>query len=223
MKAVKASDLLDSSFLSNMVAVSKVNQKSSKFSFVYSDFMKDVALHIFCMAGRAAYETLHRNLPGVIPRLRSTQYRLAQQARPNEGEFLFEQIKAKMIENGEVLQVIVADDDTKLQEALRYDSRTNTVLGLKLPLGPQGTPIRSSFEFTCFAAVRAFVESNPQSTYVKLMTVQSISPGSRVYQLVMYGTRGSDKSDDTFARWNYVWESFATIGVIVKCKLPDFR
>lgn len=130
LKAAEASDLLDSHFLSNMVALSKVNQNSSRFRYVYSDFMKDVALHIFCSAGRTAYETLYRNLPGVFPRLRSTQYRLAEQDRPNEGEFPFEKIKAKMLQNDEILEVNVADDDTKLEEAMRYDSRTNTVIGL---------------------------------------------------------------------------------------------
>lgn len=120
-------------------------------------------------------ETFYLNLKGSLPILSTVQKTLSKRIRTEEGRFRFKEIKQRMVENGEELHVVISEDDTKISERLRYDNRTDEVLGLQLPLDDDGKPISGSLKFTSLAAVQAYIAKYPRTTYAKLMTVRSKS------------------------------------------------
>lgn len=214
----KCGPILEPSFLQGMYRHAISNQSKSKNAFRFDDHMKSVALYMYAVSGRAAYETFHANLPGSLPHVATVARALSEIEGLVEGKFRFCEIKASMIARGEELVVHVFRDDTKITERLRYCSASNEVFGLKLPLDEDGKPICGSFEFTTFAAVQKYISEHPMSSYAKLMTVRSLTPNSSIHVIVIYGTRGSDTSEDVFARLKFVVEQFKSIGVEVICK-----
>lgn len=218
LEGAKAETLAHPHFLLDMLQHSIKNQSKSKHCASYTEHMKNVALCIFGTAGRLSYETLHLNLRGSLPSLSTVRGMLAQQERTNEGEFRFEPIKRRLLEKSPFLYVVCSEDDTKVTECPRYDYQTDEVLGLQLPLNSYGVPIRGSFKFTTLAAVQKYMDSNKMATYAKLMTIRSLSPNSEAYHLVIYGTTGCDKASEVYARWKYVHDELAEIGVYVVCK-----
>lgn len=209
----KTPALLQPNFLTEMVR--HADKNDSKDAMRYSDYMKEVALYIFSLAGPLAYETLHLNLPGSLPSLRTVRRKLAEKEMIEEATFRFEEIAARIKQRGECPFVCLSEDDTKLEERLRYDFMNDTIVGLQLPLNNDGIPVKGTFKFTTLRAVQIFIRTAPRVSYAKLMSVRTIGEKSSVYTLVVYGTRGSDKATEVRARWAYVTKCFAAIGITV--------
>lgn len=87
-----------------------------------------------------------------------------------------------------------------------------------MPLDEDGKPIRGSFKFTSLKSAQEYIANNPMATYAKIVNVRSLTPGSKVHVLVIYGTRGRDKAIDVHARWKFIQQEFASIGVELVCK-----
>lgn len=181
--------------------------------------MKEAALYMFSLAGPTAYNALQINLKGVFPALSTVRRLLYGKERLQEGKFRFTEIAARIKLRNESPFVCISEDDTKATERLRYDTRNNAVIGLQLPLDINGIPKENEFKFTTLGEVRKFLESAPRATYAKLMTVRTLGPKSSIYTLVVYGTRGSDKSTAVIARWRYVIKCFESIGITVIGKM----
>lgn len=197
------------------------HRAKSKTKVSYTDHMKEVSLYMYSVAGRIAYETLQRNLPGIFPSTSCVRTKLARKERMKEGRFRFTEIKEKALQRKENLYVVVSEDDTKVEERLRYDYEHDEIMGLQLPLNSRGMPKEGQFKFTTLKHVREFIRANPACSYAKLMTVTTIGEKSSVYTLVVYGTAGSDKAIDVYARWNFIYKAFQDIGVTVVCKYLD--
>lgn len=214
----RADVLLMPNFLADMVQHEAKNRKLSKHAASYSLYMQNVALYIFTLAGRKAYETIHLNLQKTLPSLTTLKRLLRKKSSMAEGQFRFDFIKTQLEQKGEPLFVIASEDDTKISERLRYNYSTDEVLGLQLPL-VGGIPVCGSFKFTTFSAVQRYVEANPLSSYAKLITIRSLAPNSTVYHLVIYGTNGSDNFADVIARWEFVARELSQIGITLVCKI----
>lgn len=90
--------------------------------------------------------------------------------------------------------VWISEDDTKVTPRLHYNVRDDSIVGLELPLDENGVPKQSFFKFTTINAVQNYLEQYPLSSYVKLMTCRSLAPNSKVHYLVIYGTKGTEKT-----------------------------
>lgn len=220
--AAKCDEILKPNFLPQMYAHMKSNQQKSKYCSAYSDYMKNVALYIFAIAGRSAYSLMEANMKGALPSLTTLQSFMNKKESFDEARFRFREIREEMIESGEELRVHCSEDDTKITERLRYNLHSDEILGLQLPLDNDGKPLRGSFKFTSLQAAQEYLSDNPMSTYAKLMTIRSLTPNSKVHVLVIYGTRGSDKAIDVHARWRFVQKEFKSIGIEVVCKFAHF-
>lgn len=147
------------------------------------------------------------------------QNKLSKQESVSEGVFRFSEIKERIIQRGENLFVHVSEDDTKLSERLRYDPKTNQVLGLQLPLNNDGIPQTGVFQFTTLKKIQELINKHPLTTYAKVMNVRTLGENSSTYTLVIFGTNGSDTAINVHARWEFVRRSFEEIGIIVLGKI----
>lgn len=213
-----AEALLMPNFLAEMVQHEVKNRGKSKFAATYTTCSKEAFLYLFTLMGRSAYEVLHVNLPKILPSLSTIKRLLSSKASLEEGEFRFDFIAAEILRKGEQPFVICSEDDTKISERIVYDSASDQIMGLLLPLD-DGIPTRGSFKFTTLKAVQDYTKANPLSTYAKLMTIRSLTPNSTTHHLVIYGTKGSDKATDIRMRWEYVCSEFLKLGIIVLCEL----
>lgn len=214
-----AEPMARSDFLMDMIKHANKNSGKSIYASRYSEHMKQNSLYLFTLIGRHAYLTLQQNLKTSLPSLRTVRNMLGKQESIIEGQFRFEPIKERIVERKENVFVVVAEDETKIEDRLRYNSRTNDVMGLELPLTGEGIPERGVFKFTSLKKIKEVLESTPKTSYAKLMTVRTLGKNSSVYTLVIYGTTNSDNASDTLARFAFVRRSFAAIGIKVVCKL----
>lgn len=198
-------------FLQTLVSQSLQNKDGPKR---YGDGLKDASLHLFMLTGPTAYGILQKNL--AMPSLSTVRRRLGKEDPVLEGEFQFQKIKKMMEENDEPLFVWIAEDDTKIVPRARYDINEDIIVGLELPLDANGVPKKSPFKFSSVHEARSHLENNPLSSYAKLLTCRSLKPGSRSYQLVIYGTQGSnDNAKMVQLRWRFVYDGFAKVGITV--------
>lgn len=211
--------MLSPGFLANLVNQVVLNKLRSKNNFTYPDCLKEGALFVYVLVGPLAYNVLSINFEGGLPSLSTVRRLLASKPALEIGHFRFDYIKSQMESKGEPLFVVCAEDDTKISERLRYDWKNDSVIGLQMPLSEDGVPTHGSFHFTSLRAVQGYIDDNPMATYAKLMTVRSVSADSTIYHLVIYGTKGSDKASEILSRWDFVYRSFAEIGINVMCKL----
>lgn len=196
-------------FLQQLLSQSIKN--SGKRSNRYDEYMKDVGLYLFIIAGPLAYETLQKNLP--LPSKSTVKRQLGKEVPLREGALQVNQIKEQLDKLKLPLFVWAAEDDTKIQVRLRYNIENNTIMGLELPLDRDGMPIESSFKFTTIAAVREYIEEFPKSSYAKLVTCKSLHADSKTFVVIVYGTSGTDQSSGVKMRWEYIFNAFREVGI----------
>lgn len=209
----------ESKLLDELTKHENQNRHLPKNGRRYSTYMKDMMLYFFINMGPLSYLDMKANFPNSIPSLRSTQDRLKTCEGMKEGVFEFDRIAEKMEQRNEPKFVVVAEDDTKIVERLRYDSKHDELVGLMLPIDENGIPIPGSFKFRSLSEVLKFYKEHKMSSYAKLMTVRSLHIDTPTYYLCFYGTRGSDNHQHVKARWEFVQREFKLRGIEVLCKL----
>lgn len=203
--------LIHPSFLQQLIEQSVKNHQGKKLE--YAEQMKKIALYIFMLTGPLAYQLLQKNLP--LPSISTVRLQLGKETPTQEGAFQVELIKQEMTANHEPMFVWVAEDDTKITSRLRYNVHDDTIMGLELPMDQNGVPTQSFLKFTSIKAVVDYMEKYPVSSYAKLLTCRSLDVLSTPFQLIIYGTRGSDKAEGVILRWEYVFQLLLGVGIQV--------
>lgn len=197
-------------FLHDLITQSVKNNSGKR---LYSDHLKKASLYMYIMSGPQAYEIWRRNL--ALPSISTVRRKLGAEEPVQEGEIRVEAVKEMLFKENEPLFVWIAEDDTKITPGLRYNVNDDSVIGLQLPLDDNGIPIKSFFEFTTISAVQGYLEKYPVSSYAKLLTCTSLRAGSRAFPLLIYGTKGSDRSEGVMLRWKYIYDILEEAGIKV--------
>lgn len=173
-----------------------------------------VSLYIYVVGGRLLYDSLRTNLP--LPSRQTVLNFLYGSNRFREGVFTFQDFAEEIKSDGGVPYVWVCEDDTKIVSALRYNVHEDTVVGFVLPTNSAtGTPLIDFFKFTSIEDIKKRIEDTSFSSYAKLVSVRSLIPDSRPFILVIYGTTGGDKTENTVKRWDYIVEELEKLGIKV--------
>lgn len=218
----KARETLEQpNFLCHLLSQSLRKAKSGNRLYRYDRYMKEVGLYLFILAGPLAYETLQKNLP--LPSIATVKRLLGAENKMREGELQVDAIKKQIDKLGLPPFIWAAEDDTRMQTRLRYNIEDDTIVGLELPLDNNGVPIASFFKFTSISAVRAYIKKYRKTSYAKLVTCKSLSPGSKTFVVVVYGTTGTDQSAGVMKRWSYIHKAFRDVGLTVMGKKFFFQ
>lgn len=213
----KAREMLEQpNFLQKLVAQSLRKSVNGKRLLRYDDFMKDVGLYLFMIAGPLAYETLQKNLP--IPSRTTIHRQLGKEVSVVEGALQVHEIKEELVKLGLPLYVWFAEDDTRLQKRKRYNIASDSVMGLQLPLDDNGMPRLNSFPFTTISAVKEYIQKYPEASYAKLVTCKALHPDSKTFIVLLYGTSGTDQAAGVSKRWEHMHKAFADVGITVMGK-----
>lgn len=199
-------------FFKELVSLSQ--KRASGKVLRYDLEAKEICLYYFLLGGRRLYEYMSSQLP--IPSVSTVLRFLYSDDHPSEGKFDYEGFKKFNDGDTKCSYVWASEDDTKITEGLSYLNKDDVVVGLMLPLNKTtGTPISGVYKFTSIKTLKKFVNENELSTYMKLILLRALNHKSKPYVLCVYGTRGSDLSEDVANRWCEITKCLAAVGITV--------
>lgn len=157
-------------------------KRTQRKKSAYGESFKKSCTALRILMGRSAYKIFQANV--VSPSLATLNRTMNRGFAVKEGELVVEQTLRCLEANGEPLFAWLSEDDTKVQERRRYNSLDDTIIGLELPLDGDGMPQTGYFKFTSLAAASEYLRKYPTSSYLKLVTVTSLSPNARSYNVL---------------------------------------
>lgn len=189
---------------------------------VYSEAIKSFATFLFLKCGRSCYEFLYKNLP--LPCINTickfidhlsiivandnfdciTVNRIDQsKERMIEGQLRTKELSEYLDRMKTPRLVWLSEDATAIVSKVKYDPKTNQMVGLLLPLDEKnGCPIPFSF----LAANADLIELQLKETMshsVYVVMAQPLDEKVPPFVLQMFGTTQRFKSTDVIKRWKY--------------------
>lgn len=184
-------------------------------------FIEDVVrfgYYEFATGGPKAYKALVNNSKGELPSL--AKVRKYGQGKPsiNEGELQIEWVKNALALRGLPSAVWLSEDDTKLASVLKYNSKSNEIIGLDLPIGDDGLPITGSYKFTSVKTAMTHIKNNPMSAYLKLVACRVLQKDAYKFIILAYGTSSGGVGGQTAGvkmRWKTISDALNCAGIKV--------
>lgn len=101
--------------------------------------------------------------------------------------------------------VFISEDASGIIENVNYDSTTNQMVGLVLPLASKtGMPIPFSLNATSAKEIQRLMEFHAKSTLVYLVLAQPLIKHAPPFVLQIFGTDNKFTSENVINRWQYI-------------------
>lgn len=134
-----------SDFLKKLLEIAQNNLKGPQSKNLYDTPTKKIALYIFYVDGRLLYETLHANLGNSLPSISTLNRFLATNRQSlEEGEIYFEGLLGYLTKRNLPKIVWIAENATRVTSKIKYNSKSNKVVGFTLPL-KNGVPVTDKY------------------------------------------------------------------------------
>lgn len=167
----------------------------------YDEVLKQFSVYIFYIGGRLLYETLHANMKNTLPSVSTlARYVSNNGSRPLEGFLRFEELNQFLEERCLPKIIWISEDATRINGRLEYDSKTNTIVGLTLPL-KQGLPVTDTYKATSANAIHAHYLNKNKAKYAYIIMAQPLSEHAPPFCLSAFGTDNKFNSIDVLDRW----------------------
>lgn len=193
----------------------------------FNESIMGFAYYNYATGGPKNYKTLVANSIGEnkLPSLSTVKRYSRGKQTIEEGQLQVESIKTALVKQGLPLAVWLSEDDTKIKSELVYNSKTNEIMGLDLPIGVDGLPVTGAFKFTSVSAALSHVRNNPMSTYLKIVTCVCLQEDGYKFVVLAYGTSSGGEGGQTAGvktRWKTIILAFESAGIKVYGKLRFF-
>lgn len=200
---------LDSNLLSELLKIATSESKKK----VFSTNMKYYSVYIYLIGGNLLYSSISKELG--LPSLSTTKATLSKMKSCEiyEGVPRFTGLKDYLIDNGYPLLVFGSEDQTKIKESLKYDSKSNRIIGFALPLENNGLPNPDGVEFHSINQLQDIIERLPKATYVNTIMIQPIQLNAIPYVFCVYGTKNSFTKENVTQRWNFIKDGLSLVGI----------
>lgn len=120
-----------------------------------------------------------------------------------EGELRCEQLAKFLEQTNCPNSVILSEDGSGVVQKVVYESRTNQLVGLVLPLNStNGMPQLFAYKANSAEKIKQFME-NPQSNLVYMIVAQPLQKNARPFILQLLGTNNKFTGDAVQKRWQY--------------------
>lgn len=168
----------------------------------YSESIRCFAIYLYMMCGKSCYEVLCSNFslpqPSTVMKYISEKkdHIIEGQLRSKELADYIEQVRAPK-------SVWLAEDGSSIIQKVAYDSKTEQMVGLVLPINQRnGMPISYSFIPKSVEDIEKQLE-NPMSSHIYLIMAQPIKENVPPFVLLAYGTDNRFIAKDVLKRWEY--------------------
>jgi hypothetical protein len=207
-------DLKEHNFLHGLVNnILKKSHSKSKFGYRYNNYIKDVAVYLFMLGGRQTYELLRDNLG--LPSCETVLNEMSKVEEIEEGVLQINLAKQVMDKKKLPPYVFLSEDDTRIIKRLRYNSKSDVVMGLEIPVDENGIPYKNFFKFTSIKTVLEYVDKYPMCKNLKLVCLTFIDPRKQVMILMLTGVSKNDQSSIVEKRWKNINDMLKSVGIKV--------
>lgn len=204
--------------LTSLIDAANKNVLRPKSGYRHDEILKVFAAYLKMIGGRLAYETLHANLPLVLPSS-STVNKYIYKKRPFviEGKLRLADLKDYLRERDLPLRVSLSEDATRIQATVCYDRHTNQLIGFALPLDENGMPMPFSFLARHAKEIKGHMRNtdNVMSSNVYVQMAQLISRIHPPFCLMSFLTDNTFQAETILSRWNYTKQQLKDIGITV--------
>lgn len=208
--------------LQNLIETAKQNFSRHPKGFRYSEVIRQFSTFIYLQCGKACYEALSANLP--IPQANticklfnlyvcSIQFKTSTIRKfavgyisQNETKIIEGDLRCKELNNYlEILKlkkyVWLSEDATGITSKVEFDSKSNQMVGLVLPISTSsGMPIPFSYLARNAEEIQTNIAKD-KSTHVYVVMAQPLMAGVPPFMLQIYGTNNKFKTQDVLRRW----------------------
>jgi len=155
----------------------------------HTEVIKKFAMSVLFMAGPAAYDLLHQNMPEALPSL-STLRKEIRKSYSNlvEGEFRFDKLSDHLDAHKCPRLISISEDATCIIRHIEYDENTNKLVGFILPVDSNFLPITSSFLATSFERIEEIFTNENRTKFAYLYMAQPMSSSIPPFCLNVIGT-----------------------------------
>lgn len=189
--------------------------KRDKGGFRYGAEIKYFASYLRMLIGPYAYETLQKKLSYSLPSLPSTnRYMSSSGCNITEGILRNEELAIYLAERSLEPVVCISEDATRITESVRYDSKSNQLVGFVLPLHAKtGSPIPFAFPARDSEEIlHHFSSNNAVSSFLNVIMAQPMA-NVPPFCLMVYGSDNKYSSLDVVNRWMYIKEELAKVNI----------
>lgn len=204
--------------LCKLLSAADRNASRKKNGFRYDSDIKRYASYLRMIAGPLAYETIQKNLEYSLPSLPSTnRYINSSNCHIIDGILRCEELLIYLKERDLPLFVSLSEDATRIQGRVQYDSHTNQLVGLKLPLNElSGMPVPYSFPARNATEIcNHFAAENSVSNFLNVIMAQPIALNAKPFCLLAYGSDNSYSTTDVVNRWQHINDELAKLNIKV--------
>lgn len=119
-----------------------------------------------------------------------------------EGNLRCEELDAYLEKVNAPKIVWLAEDATGIIQKIVYDTTTNQLIGIVLPMNEKGMPIAFTFKAQSIDDIEQYMKK-PMSTHAYLVMAQPIKPKTPPFLLQIFGTDNKFKTENVLNRWEY--------------------
>lgn len=124
-----------------------------------------------------------------------------QKDRIIEGNLRCQQLVEHLERTKSPKSIFLSEDGSGIIKKVVYDSRTNQLIGLVLPINKKnGMPITCAFKAESAEMIKRHMEQ-PQSTLVYIVAAQPLKENVEPFILQIYGNDNKFKTSEVLQRW----------------------
>ena len=178
--------------------------------------LKKFCTSVLFMAGTSAYELLHKNMPLALPSVSTIKREIRKSFNSlAEGYFQFDQLLDHLNAYSAAKAISVSEDATRVVSRVEYDSNTDRLVGLVLPVDKNFIPIPNAFCATSFEQIEEIFMKESKASYAYLYMAQALSSGVPPFCLALIGSDNRFTNKTVVGRWKYIVQECRLRGIHV--------
>lgn len=181
------------------------NVLKPKHGYRYSQKIKSFAAYFKMLAGRLAYETMHRNFSLALPSISTiNQYINQSHHTVVEGQIRCDELLSYLNSRNLPLVVSIAEDATRITNRIQYNKKTNELIGFVLPLNYDGLPIPMTYKAKSAETMhRLFTSKVPVANHMNAIMAQPLGKVPP-FCLLLFGTDTKYTAKQVSKRWKFI-------------------
>ena len=156
----------------------------------YTDtVIEHFCISVWILGGRRVFEILYSNLKGVFPSPRTIETKLAAFDIPVQEGIINVKVLVEYLTIKKLKPVVfLSADATAVIPKLEYHSKSNSVVGCSLPLGPNGLPNHNISIVKSALDIHKLSTAYPKATTLIVIMAQPIADGCAPMRICSFGT-----------------------------------
>ena len=169
----------------------------------YDYIFKLISSYYYMLGGRIVYDSLSKNLS--LPSVATMKKFIGKDLLPiAEGCLRANQLKNYLVDRKYPLKVLISEDVTKINSRVQYDSKSNQIVGLVLPMNSNSMLVSYSFKATSASIMENHIKNNPVSSVLYTILAQPITKDAASFCVNIYGTDNCFNFTDVQKRQKYI-------------------